>query len=103
MTTYRLSRSKCSSSQCSKWGKKKTSDQQHQQLNKLKTICSIYDSKCICKQGIPDCLSDLLNKPENKSNYTLCVIMPSVPFLHHYLALCIALSLYIWHCDAMTM
>ena len=37
-------------------------------------------------------LSDLSNKPENKSNYTLCVIMPSVSFLHHHLALCIALS-----------
>ena len=42
MTTYLLSRSKCSSSQCSNWGKKKTSDQQHQQLNVLKMIYSIY-------------------------------------------------------------
>ena len=32
MTTYRLSRSKCTSSQCSNWGKKKTSDQQNQDL-----------------------------------------------------------------------
>ena len=86
-------------------GKKKTSDQQHQQLNILKMICSIYESKCICKQWKPDPLSDLSNKPENKSNYTLCVIMLSV-----YInppspsgTLYSTASIYMWHCDAMTM
>ena len=36
MTTYQLSRSKCTSSQCGNWEEKKTSDQQHQQLDVLK-------------------------------------------------------------------
>ena len=50
MTTYLLGRSKCSSSQCSNWEKKETSDQQHQQLNILEMIYSLLG---LCMHMMP--------------------------------------------------
>ena len=71
-----------------------TALQRYECGNTVKTRNGISTRDChIRKQGIPDPLSDLLNRLDNKSNHmhTNCIIMLSVSFFYQCIAFCIAL------------